>query len=172
MICRISEQDDPDRTLIRMWQLEEIVEKYLSAEIERRESGTLLSQYDCVYYSYDRAANTVTCYRCDSKRKKLCELELDKFREAVAAELPKSEYGVVEKFTDELKNGIRKFTGCFSNSAQSIIIFSGTAIYDDDAHIKTVGSFGNGSASPMRDLVRVDRLTGLALKEDISATRS
>lgn len=86
----------------------------------------------------------------------------------MAAELPKSEYGVVEKFTDELKNGIRKFTGCFSNSAQSIIIFSGTAIYDDDAHIKTVGSFGNGSASPMRDLVRVDRLTGLALKEDIT----
>ena len=30
-ICRIAEQDVPDCTLIRMWKLEEIVEKYLSA---------------------------------------------------------------------------------------------------------------------------------------------
>lgn len=168
VICRIAEQDDPDRTLIRMWQLEDIVEKYLSAEIERRESDTLLSQYDCVYYSYDRTANTVTCYRCDGERKKLCELGLDKFKEAVAAELPESAYVEVEKFTDELKNGIRKFTGSFPDNAESVITFSGTAIYDDDVHIKTVGSFGNGSAAPMRDLVRVDQLTGLALKEDIT----
>lgn len=168
MICRIAEQDEPDRTLIRMWNLEDIVEKYLSAEIERRESDTLLSQYDCVYYSYDRTANTVICYRCDGERKKLCELGLDKFGEAMAAELPESAYVEVEKFTDRLKNGIRKFTGSFSDSAESVITFSGTAIYDDDVHIKTVGSFANGSASPMRDLVRVDQLTGLALKEDIT----
>ena len=169
VICRIAEQDVPDCTLIRMWKLEDIVEKYLSAEMERRETDTLLSQYDCVYYSYDRTENTVTCYRCDGERKKLCELELDKFREAVAAELPESAYGEVEKFTDELKNGIRKFNGSFYDSADSVIIFSGTAIYDDDVHIKTVGSFGNGSsASPMRELVRVDQLTGLALKEDIT----
>ena len=169
VICRIAEQDVPDCTLIRMWKLEEIVEKYLSAEMERRETDTLLSQHDCVYYSYDRTENTVTCYRCDGERKKLCELELDKFREAVAAELPESAYAEVEKFTDELKNGIRKFNGSFYDSVDSVIIFSGTAIYDDDVHIKTVGSFGNGSsASPMRELVRVDQLTGLALKEDIT----
>ena len=168
-ICRIAEQDVPDCTLIRMWKLEEIVEKYLSAEMERRETDTLLSQYDCVYYSYDRTSNTVTCYRCDGERKKLCELGLDKFREAVAAELPESAYAEVEKFTHELKNGIRKFNGTFYDSAESVIIFSGTAIYDDDVHIKTVGSFGNGSAvTPMRELVRVDQLTGLALKEDIT----
>lgn len=168
MICRIEEQDDPDRTLIRMWKLEDVIEKYLLSEKERRETNALLSQHDCVYYSYDRPTNTMTCYRYDGEKIKLCELELEVFTQKSKTRLPESSHGEVDKFADKLKNGIRSFTGSFFHSDEETIVFAGTAIYDYDIHSKTVGSFGSGSANPLRELVRKDQLTGLALKEDIT----
>ena len=168
MICRIAEQDDPDCTLIRMWKLEEIVEKYLSSEMEQCETDALLSQYDCIYYSYDRRMNTMTCYRYEGERTTLCELGLDEFKKEAAVRLSENSHDDIEKFTDKLKNGIRSFTGSFSHDTENAVVFSGTAIYDYDVHIKTVGSFGSGSANPISELVRKDQLTGLALKEDIT----
>lgn len=167
-ICRIEEQDVPDCTLIRMWRLEDIFGKYLSAETERRETDALLSQYDCIYYSYDRSADTVTCYRFGGEKATLCKLGLDEFIKKTAAVLPEGEQGEIEKFADKLKNGIRGFSGSFSDGEENNVVFSGTAIYDYDVHIKTVGSFGSGSSAPVRELVRKDQLTGLALKEDIN----
>ncbi|MBD5129819.1 MAG: diguanylate cyclase [Ruminococcaceae bacterium] len=168
MICRIAEQDDPDCTLIRMWKLGEIVEKHLSSEMDRRETEALLSQYDCVYYSYDRPANTMTCYRYDDEKITLCALKLDEFKKEAAVRLPDNSRDDIEQFTDKLKNGIRSFNGSLSHGTENAVVFSGTAIYDYDVHIKTVGSFGSGGANPIRELVRKDQLTGLALKEDIT----
>lgn len=168
MVCRIMKQDDPECTLLRMTGLDSIVEKYLIAEIERSETDALLSQHDCVYYSYDRRMNTVYCYRCDGERKTLCRLELDRWQKEAANRLPESSRGEVEKFADNLKNGIRSFAGCFSTEAKGPVIISGTAVYDDDVHVKTVGSFGGGDVNPLRELVRRDQLTGLVLKEDIT----
>lgn len=54
---------------MRMIELDEIVDEYLAAELERDETNALLSQRDCVYYSYDRPTDTMTCYRCDHERK-------------------------------------------------------------------------------------------------------
>lgn len=168
VICRLAKDADPERLNIHMWALKDVVEKYLSSEMARRETNTLLSQYDCVYYSYDRASNTVTCYRYDTRKKTLCSLKLDKFKEEMMKRLPESAHNEAEMFITGLANGARNFTGCFAPDSENAVSYSGTAIYDYDVHIKTVGNFGNGGANPIRELARKDQLTGLALKEDIT----
>lgn len=168
VICRLAKDADPDRLNIHMWALKDVVEKYLSSEMARRETNTLLSQYDCVYYSYDHRADTMTCFRYDSKKTTLCEFSLERFKEEAKARLPESSREEVEAFADQLTYGARSFTGCFSTDSDNPITYLGTAIYDYDVHIKTVGNFGSGGANPIRELARKDQLTGLALKEDIT----
>lgn len=170
MVCRLIEQEDPDCVLIRMTELERVTNKYLSSETERMEISALLSQRDCVYYSYDRPSDTITCYRYDGERKDLCSLSLGEFRKAAADELSAGISGIseIEEFADELKNGTRNFTGVLSGVPGEPVIFSGAAIYNDGVHIRTVGTFGRGSAGQVREAVRRDQLTGLILKEDIS----
>ena len=168
MVCHIAKPEEPGCSVIHMTELTEIVHEYLSSDMERRETDALLSLHDCVYYSYDRSANTVTCYRSDGERKTLCELELSQWQKETAGRLPKSSRSEIEKFADELKNGTRNFTGSFSTNAENPVIFSGIAIYDYDVHVKTVGIFENGAATPMHELIRKDQLTGLLLKEDIN----
>lgn len=168
VICRLAKDADPNRLNIHMWALDDVVEKYLSSEMARRETNTLLSQYDCVYYSYDRRADKITCFRYDSKKTTLCEFPLEKFKEEAKARLPESSHEEVETFADQLKYGARSFTGVFAPGDESSVTYLGTAIYDYDVHIKTVGNFGSGAANPIRELERKDQLTGLALKEDIT----
>lgn len=168
MVCRLIEQDEPDCVLIRMTELERVTSKYLSSETERLEINALLSQHDCVYYSYDCPSDTITCYRYEGERKDLCRFSLGEFRNVVADML--SDLSEIERFTGNLKNGTRNFSGAFS--CASPVVISGAAIYNDGVHIRTVGTFasgGGGRVGPARDLSRRrDQLTGLILKEDIS----
>lgn len=168
MVCRLMEQDDPDCVFIRMTELEMATDKYLSFETERLEINALLSQHNCVYYSYDCPSDTITCYRYDGKRKDLCRFSLGEFRNVVADML--SDLSEIERFTGNLKNGTRNFSGVFS--CASPVVISGAAIYNDGVHIRTVGTFTSGSGGrvgPAHDLSRRrDQLTGLILKEDIS----
>lgn len=168
VICRLAKDADPDRLNIHMWALEDVVEKYLSNEMARLETSTLLSQYDCVYYSYDRASDTMTCYRYDSRKKTLCRLKLAEFKEEMIKRLPEGSHSEAEMFITSLANGARNFTGCFAPESENAVTYSGTAIYDYDVHIKTVGYFGSGGTNHIRELARKDQLTGLALKEDIT----
>ncbi len=168
VICRLAKDADPERLNIHMWALEEVVEKYLSNEMARLETNTLLSQYDCVYYSYSKASDMITCYRYDSRKTTLCELKLDTFKEQMIKRLSEDCRGEAEMFISSLANGARSFTGCFAPDSENAVTYSGTAIYDYDVHIKTVGNFGSGGANPIRELVHKDQLTGLALKEDIT----
>lgn len=168
VICRLAKDAEPDRLNIHMWALTDVVDKYLSSEMARRETNTLLSQYDCVYYSYDRRADTMMCFRYDSKKTTLCKFSLEKFKEEAKARLPESSHEEVEAFADQLIYGARSFTGVFAPGNENSVTYLGTAIYDYDVHIKTVGNFGSGGANPIRELERKDQLTGLALKEDIT----
>ena len=168
VICRLAKDADPERMNVHMWQLEGVVEKYLSSEMARRETNTLLSQYDCVYYSYDRASDVMTCYRYETRKTTLCELKLADFRTEVMARLPEEAHDEAEMFISKLANGARNFTGHFAANSENAVTYSGTAIYDYDVHIKTVGNFGSGGANHIRDLARKDQLTGLTLKEDIT----
>lgn len=167
MVCRISAQKDSDCVLIRMRVLDEVVDEYLSAETERAEMNALLSQRDCVYYSYDRSADSIKCYRFDGEKKTLCQFELEEFVNNTIDRLSEDSLPELERFADNLKNGIRGFTGCFSAENETSVIFSGTAIYDGDVHVKTVGSFSGGSLA-RKFVRRKDQLTGLILKEDIT----
>lgn len=168
VICRLAKDADPERMNVHMWALEGVVEKYLANEMARRETSTLLSQYDCVYYSYDRASNVVTCYRYDTRKTTLCNLKLEDFKAEVLARLPVEAHDEAEMFISRLANGVRNFTGYFASDSENAVTYSGTAIYDYDVHIKTVGNFGSGGSNPIKEVARKDQLTGLALKEDIT----
>lgn len=168
MVCRISEPKEPGCTLIRMKELDEIFEDYLTAKMRQREADVLLSLHDCIYYSYDCLTDTMICYRCDDERETLCSLKLDQWLKKAAARLPKISHGEVRKFADALIGGTRNFTGSFSVDAKSSVIFTGAAIYDDDIHIKTVGAFEDSNTAPMHKSAHKDQLTGLFLKEDIN----
>lgn len=168
MVCLISEPKEADCTLIRMKELNEIFHDYLSANMKQRETDILLSLHDCIYFSYERPTNTIICYRSDGEKETLCSLELEQWMKEAAAKLPKGSHGEVKKFADALINGTRNFVGSFSNDTKNPVIFSGMAIYDDDIHVKTVGTFEDNDTAPMHKLAHKDQLTGLLLKEDIN----
>lgn len=167
MVCVLEDIHIPKQVTLHMIELEKMSRRFLALETERRESKALLSQFDSVYFTYDRAANTITSYRYNGEKKVLGSDPLEAWREKVLRKLPGSREELLG-FEENLRNGIRNFTGSLTHESGKDIRFTGTAIYDGDIHIKTVGTIGSANTKPIQEMVRRDQLTGLILKEDIT----
>ena len=170
MVCYLEPMDAEDQVRILMIEAEKMSDRYLDLGAKQKISNALLSQFDSVYFTYDRLENSIVCYRCtDGRETILFKSDMDGWHQQVSQVLSEKSQGELAIFEANLKNGIRNFAGSFSiKDGGDDIRFVGTAIYDEDVHIKTVGSFGSTKIKPMKDAVRRDQLTGLILKEDIT----
>lgn len=170
MACYLEETDEEDHALIYMIEVEKMSHRYLSLGMSQQITSALLAQFDSVYFIYDRAENTIACYRyTENSEQVLFRSDLNGWHEQVSNALAENSLDELSIFDANLKNGIRFFAGSFSNkSGEDNIRYVGTAIYDEDVHVKTVGNIGSTNIKPMQELVRRDQLTGLILKEDIT----
>lgn len=170
MICFLEEVDIADQIRIYMIEAEKMSERYLSLGMKQQIANALLAQFDSVYFVYERAENTIMCYRYNENGEQfLFRAELNDWHNQVSHALAEDSLDELAIFDANLKNGIRNFAGSFANkSGEKDIRYIGTAIYDEDVHVKTVGNIGSTNIKPMQELVRRDQLTGLILKEDIT----
>ena len=170
MICYLEPMDAEDQVRILMIEAEKLSDRYLALGAKQRVSNALLSQFDSVYFTYERLENSIVCYRySDGSEKVFFRSDLDGWHEQVSQVLSEKSQEELSIFEANLKNGIRSFIGTFSiKDGEDAIPYVGTAIYDGDTHVKTVGNFGSTKIKLMKDMVRRDQLTGLILKEDIT----
>ena len=170
MVCCLEPMDAEDQVRIYMIEAEKMSARYLELGADQKISNALLSQFDSVYFTYDRLENSIVCYRySDGNEKILFRSDMEGWHEQVSQVLSEKSQDELSIFDANLKNGIRSFMGAFSiQGGEDTIPYVGTAIYDEDVHVKTVGNFGSTKIKPMKDLVRRDQLTGLILKEDIT----
>lgn len=169
MIAVITDGSTSERTVLRMIELDRMYYDYNTLLTERQEDLVLLSQIDSIYYSYDAAAGIITCYHYHEKRNVISSTDLRQWEKESLESLPAQAHGNVAKFVSNLKNGTRSFIGMIPVGGEGEgIDFSGTAIYNGDVHIKTVGIIGKTNVKSIGDTVRHDQLTGLYLKEDIT----
>ena len=171
MVCYLEPMDVENQVRILMIEAEKMSDRYLALGAKQKMSNALLSQFDSVYFTYDRLENSIVCYRySDGNEKMLFRSDMDGWHEQVSQVLSEKSQDELSIFEANLKNGIRNFAGTFSNKdGEDNIRYVGTAIYDEDMHIKTVGNIGSTRIKPMKDMVRRDQLTGLILKEDITS---
>ena len=170
MVCYLEPMDAEDQVRVIMVEAERMSDRYLAMGAKQKISNALLSQFDSVYFTYDRLENSIVCYRySDGSEKILFKSDMEGWHEQVSQVLSEKSQDALSIFEANLKNGIRSFVGAFSNEdGENNIPYVGTAIYDEDVHVKTVGNFGSTKIKPMKDMVRRDQLTGLILKEDIT----
>ena len=170
MVCYLEPLYAENQVQILMIEAEKMSERYLALGARQKITNALLSQFDSVYFTYDRLENSIVCYRYgDGEEKVLFRSDLEGWHEQVSQVLTETSQDELSIFDANLKNGIRDFAGTFSNKdGEDNIGYVGTAIYEEDIHIKTVGNIGSTRIKPMRDMVRRDQLTGLILKEDIT----
>lgn len=168
-VAVITGDSTEESTVLRMIELNRMYDHYNALLTERREDVALLSLLDSIYYSYDVADGIITCYHYREKKNVISSTDLQQWEKESLESLPEQAHGSVTKFVSGLKNGTRNFIGTIPVNAEGEgIEFSGTAIYNSDVHIKTVGIIGKTNVKSIGDTVRRDQLTGLYLKEDIT----
>ncbi|MCH5208149.1 MAG: GGDEF domain-containing protein [Oscillospiraceae bacterium] len=170
MMCYLEPVDAEDQVRIIMIEAEKMSDRYLALGEKNRAANALLSQFDSVYFTYDRLENSMVCYCYNGgKEQILFSSGLDGWHERASQALADESQEELTIFDANLKNGIRSFSGVFTNKeGEENIRYVGTAIYNEDIHVKTVGNIGSAKIKPMQESVRRDQLTGLILKEDIT----
>ncbi|MCH5196665.1 MAG: GGDEF domain-containing protein [Oscillospiraceae bacterium] len=170
MVCYLEPVDAEDQVRIIMIEAEKMSDRYLALGEKNRAANALLSQFDSVFFTYDRLKNSIVCCRYnEGKEQILFSSGLDYWHERVSKVLADKSQEELTIFDANLKNGIRSFSGVFINKeGEENIRYVGTAIYDEDVHVRTVGNIGSTRIRSMQEAVRRDQLTGLILKEDIT----
>ena len=170
MVAVITDDSTSESTVLRMIELERMYYDYHTLMNERQENIGLLSQLESVYYSYDAIGGAITCYHYhEGKNNVISRADIQQWEKESLESLPEYAHSSVTKFVSNLKNGTRSFFGKIpTNGEGQDIDFSGTAIYNNDVHIKTVGIIGKANVKSIGDTLRRDQLTGLYLKEDIT----
>lgn len=169
MVAVITESGALETTVLRMIELDRIYYDYNVLLNERQENIALLSQLESIYYSYDAFDGVITCYYYRENKNIISSTDLKQWEKESLESLPEQAHETVAKFVSSLKNGTRSFIGVIPAGGEGEgIDFSGTAIYNEDVHVKTVGVIGKTNVKSIVDTVRHDQLTGLYLKEDIT----
>ena len=170
MACYLEETDANDQVTVFMIEVKKMSDRYLALGEKQQMSSALLSQFDSVYFTYDRAENSIVCYRySEGKEQVMFRSDMDGWNKQASQALSEESQDELAMFDSYLKNGIRNFAGAFyDKSGEKNIHYVGTAIYDEDIHVKTVGNIGSTKIKPTYSQVRRDQLTGLILKDDIT----
>ncbi len=169
MIAVITNASTSENTVLRMIEMDRMYNGYNALLTDRKEGIALLSQLDSIYYSYDAVSGVITCFNYREDKNILSSTDIVQWEKDSLESLPDQAHGNVSKFVSSLKNGTRNFVGVIPSCGEGESIdYSGTAVYNGDTHIKTVGIFGKTNMKFIGDTIRRDQLTGLYLKEDIT----
>ena len=170
MVCYLEPADAEDQVNVFMIEAEKISDRYLALGEKQQVSDALLSQFDSVYFTYNRSENSIVFYRYSEGREQvLLRSDIEGWNRKAVQALSEESQDELAVFDSYLRNGIRTFTGAFVNkSGEKNISYVGTAIYDEEIHVKTVGNIGSTKIKPTYSQVRRDQLTGLILKDDIT----
>lgn len=169
MICQLIPQEITDQTEIHMIEMEGLFQGYCQLLLDVREKDALLAQYASVYYAYDCKTKLVTCYQFDVGKNILSVTETERFEESLREAVTEECDDKIIKFMMDLRNGTRNFQcSLVGRASGKNVLITGTAIYVEGVHVKTVGHIGNPQVSSSGEVVRRDQLTGLILKEDIT----
>lgn len=169
MVAAITDDSTSDCTVLRMIDLNNMYDDYYRLIYDKRENIALLSQIDCIYYTYEVETNIITTYNYKEEKEVITASDLKEWRRENESVFSSQALPNLDKFISNLKNGIRNFIGSIpQGSDRGSIDFSGVAIYNNDVHVRTVGIIGKSGIKAIGDAVRRDQLTGLYLKEDIT----
>ena len=170
MVCYLEPADAEDQVTVFMIEAEKMSERYLALGEKQQVANALLSQFNSVYFTYDRSENSIVFYRCtEGKEQIMFSSDMDGWNKQAAQALSEESRDELAMFDSYLKNGIRSFAGTFlGKGGEKNISYVGTAIYDEDIHVKTVGNIGSTMVKPTYSQVRRDQLTGLILKDDVT----
>ncbi len=174
MIVFIIDRDETDVATLQFGDIKDLYQSIMSKESELKDCKTLLSQFNCTYYVYNKAKDFVICFKFNPDLNVIAAMYADDWYEQVKDYQDEAENNKVEHFVSDIRNGIRSFRYSMSgeifskNGYGKEVEVCGNAIYKDGVHIKTVGSISNNSANLIQDSIRRDQLTGLILKEDIT----
>lgn len=170
MVCIMYDVDVPDQILLHMIELDKLSDRFFELTMKQKISSALLAQFDSAYFIYDPALNNITCFRYnESGYNQLISCTLEEWVRTFSEKFPEYSGELVGKFAENLKNGIRMFTGTLAgNEDKENIRYIGSALYNEDVHVKTVGNIGNSNIKPAQELIHRDQLTGLILKDDIT----
>lgn len=169
VVCRLLKEESEDIVGIRMIEMDRLFDEYNSLQLIEREADALLSQYDCVYYSYDRKSDEIVCYSYDMGKNMYGRKGLSVWQNEVKEKISRECHDAFDGFVTNLRNGTRNIECTVSDKTDGkVTLFVGTAVYDEDVHIKTVGRMGDPNMVSSHELTRRDQLTGLFLKETIT----
>lgn len=169
VVCRLLKEEAEDVVGIRMIEMDRLFDEYNSLQLIEREADALLSQYDCVYYSYDRKSDEIVCYSYDMGKNMFGKKGLSVWQNEVKEKITRECHDAFDGFVTNLRNGTRNIECTVSDKADGkVTLFVGTAVYDEDVHLKTVGRMGDPNMVSSHELTRRDQLTGLFLKETIT----
>ncbi|MCM1467255.1 MAG: GGDEF domain-containing protein [Alistipes sp.] len=169
MVCQMIPQELTDQMEIHMIEIERLFDGYCRFLLDSKEKDALLAQYASVYYAYDRASGMVTCYQFDVGKNILSVTETEAFEESIREAVTEEGDEKILKFMMDLRNGTRNFEcPLIGRASGKMVLLTGTAVYVDGVHVKTVGHIGNPQVSSSGEVVRRDQLTGLIMKEDIT----
>lgn len=169
MVAVITDDSNSECTVLHMIPLEKMYHDYNCLLTDRSEDIALLSQFESIFYSYDAAAHSIALYHYQEEKNIISSTNIQQWERESLESLPESAHKSVAAFVSDLQNGTRNFFGAIPAGGENKSInFTGTAVYNGDVHIKTVGIIGRANIKTIGSMVRHDQLTGLYLKEDIT----
>lgn len=168
MACRLAPSQNPDTLRMSMISYDVLRDSCSEYALRRKINSALLSQYDDIFFSYDRADGIVTFWRGGFGEKVLGSVPLEELETELRARVSEDSLDDLATFASGLRLGTRAaFCNLRRVEDDSVFVLSGTAIYEDCVYRKTVGRFGRSRVS-VRQFNLYDPLTGVYLKGPIT----
>lgn len=168
VVCRLFKQESEELVGLRMIEMNKLFDDYAALQLAARETDALLSQYDCIYFSYDKQKDEICCYNYDMGKSVLGTNSLSEWQDKVKQRIAENCAEAIDSFAAKLRSGARSVSCTVDGLDGKVTQFSGAAVYNSDCHVKTVGKMSDPNMTYTHELTRRDQLTGLFLKETIT----
>ena len=173
MVVRIKSIDSEDVRTILCADIDNLYAFYEKLKSSVQAYSVLLSQFDCVYFIYDKATEVIETFKLEPEYKLISKASINEFEEKIS-KLNEEKRAICEKSLTAIKNGMRGFDLPICEEfacgiiAKDNLRVSGVAVYEDGKHIKTLGNISTIDNDIFYKVVNKDQLTGLMLKEDVT----
>ncbi len=158
--CTVLEIQSEDVRVLGLIDVESLYKSVSSLSDEINNDHCLLSLFDCIYFDYVKSSDKLELFKYTPDYRKIDSPELSDYDEACVS---------------ALRNGSRAFTLPLSKHlfekelSGDDVRMSGIAIYENGEHVRTVGNIAATDSDINYKTVNKDQLTGLMLKDDITA---
>lgn len=173
MMVYIKSVDGRDTITLQFGEMIRIYKELIKSQSESLGSKAILSQLGNFYYAYDRIGDKITCVVMNPTYEIVLQKSLNEWIRQVERKNGTKIQGM-SRFIEDLRAGIRDFKylipgKIFFDDEDSDVMLYGTAVYENGVHTRTLGNVNKVKEGYFSESVRRDQLTGLILKEDITA---